>query len=369
MKIAFFLPTLNFGGIEANSIRLANSLLESKYDVEFVLGIAEGEYLDRLNRSFKVINFKEKSSIKMIKPLAKYMRENNPDIVYTGGEGANIIVMIAKFFSPKTKVIISIRTNLTTEYKESQYRRKKILYPLLSKYLYKRAEGIIAVSKGVADNASAFLKLPRNKISVIYNPIIDDELYEMMEKEVDHQWLKNDNYKVIISVGRLVNQKNFKYLIKVFKEVNKEKPYTRLIILGEGPEKEMLQELIEEYELQNVVSLLGFVQNPYKYMKSSDLFVLSSKWEGFGNVIVEALATGLPIVSTNCPNGPDEILDYGKYGRLVEMNDVHQMKLAILKELEFPLIDRITREKRANHFSVEIAKEKYLELFDDIKKR
>lgn len=369
MKIAFFLPALSFGGIEANTIRLAKSFIEKGYDIELLLGRAQGEYLERIDKSLKVINFNKKRSIGMIYSLVRYMKKEKPDIVYTGGEQANIILMLAKLLSPKTKVIISIRTNLTVEYKETERIIKKKLYPLLSKYLYKLADSIVTVSKGVADDVNKFLNLPKSKLTVIYNPIIDDEIFNLMEQRNSHPWLNDDQYKVIVSVGRLVNQKNFSLLIKAFKKVKEQLPEAKLIILGEGPEKQKLKYLIEELEMEKDVTLEGFVQNPYSYMKKSDLFVLSSKWEGFGNVIVEALATGTPVVSTKCPSGPDEILENGKFGYLVNLNDVEQMSTAILHELSTPSADEKKRKARAEKFSVESATIQYIKLMKNLIQR
>lgn len=369
MKIAFFLPALNFGGIEANTIRLAKSFIEKGYDIELLLGRAQGEYLERIDKSLKIINFNKRRSIGMIYSLARYMWKENPDIVYTGGEQANIILMLAKILSPKTKVIISIRTNLTIEYKESERKFKKKIYPLLSKYLYKLADSIVTVSNGVAEDVNSLLGLPKNKMTVIYNPIVNDEIFELMEQKNNHPWLNDNQYKVIISVGRLVNQKNFSFLIKSFEKVKKELPNTKLIILGDGPEKDKLNQLIKELEIEKDVALEGFVQNPYSYMKESDLFVLSSKWEGFGNVIVEALATGIPVVSTKCPSGPDEILENGKFGSLVRVNDVDQMSTAILHELSTPSADEKKRKARAEKFSVESATIQYIKLMKNLIQR
>src|SRR5699024_7215955 len=131
MKISFFLPTLKFGGIEANSIRLASSFVDAGYDIDLVVGNVNGEYANRLDERINVVKLNKSKLLQMRKPLIKYLKDHNPDIIYTGGEGANILVLLVKKFAPKTKVIISIRTQLSVEYRETKSLRKKVLYPFL----------------------------------------------------------------------------------------------------------------------------------------------------------------------------------------------------------------------------------------------
>lgn len=369
MKISFFLPTLKFGGIEANTIRLATSFIDSGYEIDLVVGNADGEYLKRLDKRINLINIKETKLIGMLIPLIKYLKKNQPDIIYTGGEGANIVVSIANLFAPKTKTIISIRTQLSIEYKEMSNKAKKIIFLVLSKVLYKKMDGIVAVSQGVAEDASKMLNLPLESIEVIYNPILENRMIELMNEEFDHPWIRQEDTDVILSVGRLVKQKDLLTLITAFKQVSRELPNAKLLLIGEGPMREEIIHKVNEFELQNKVELLGFIQNPYKYMKNADLFVLSSQWEGFGNVIVEALATGTPIVSTACPSGPTEILDDGRFGRLTEVGNGQSLADAIVKELQQNTSSSTKRVKRANEFTVEIAKDKYLYLMNTILKK
>jgi glycosyltransferase involved in cell wall biosynthesis len=171
------------------------------------------------------------------------------------------------------------------------------------------------------------------KIKVIYNPVITPELFARAEEPLDHPWFRPGEPPVVLGVGRLTQAKDFPTLIRAFALVRKERP-ARLMILGEGEERPKLEALVRELRLEEDVALPGFVDNPYKYMKRAAVFVLSSRWEGFGIVLVEAMALGTPVVATDCPSGPAEILENGKWGRLVPPGDPEALAKAILDTLE-----------------------------------
>lgn len=366
-RVSFFLPSLSFGGIEANTIRLVQSLQNSGYKVDLVIGKEGGEYEKRIGEDVNTIFLKQKSLMGMLLPLIRYVKENKPDVLITGGEGANILLAIVKMLLPKTKVIISIRTNLSTEYKETKNKKKSIIFPILSRLLYKKVDRIVTVSKGVAKDASNFLGFPINRFEVIYNPIVNNELIELMNDKVNHEWLNDQNVPVIVSVGRIVKQKDFPLLIKAFIHAKKMNGKLKLIIIGDGPDKLHIEEEIRKSDIQSDVDMMGFIQNPYPYMKKADVFVLSSKWEGFGNVLVEALSTGVPVVSTDCPSGPSEILDNGQFGTLIEVGDEKELAKAIITTMNNNnIIDVKKRKSRAIEFSVENAKEKYITLINSL---
>lgn len=228
------------------------------------------------------------------------------------------------------------------------------------KKLYIQAQHIIAVSKGSARDLELTLKLPVQSVKTIYNPIVDDELFERAREKVDHPWFIEKKVPIIISVGRLREQKDYKTLIHSFHLIRLEKP-AKLIILGEGDMRGELEELVRKYGLINDVWMPGFVANPFSYISKSDLFVMSSQWEGFGNVLVEALACGCPVVSTDCPHGPYEILSGGKYGILTDPGDYNACARAIKQALN-GAVDKMLLVSRASDFTIKIATEKYLEL-------
>ena len=206
---------------------------------------------------------------------------------------------------------------------------------------------------------AADTKLSLESIEVIYNPTITPELSQKSQESVDHPWFAPGEPPVVLGVGRLEQQKDFPTLIHAFAKV-RQMQTAKLVILGSGREEKKLLSLVNELDLSEDVAMLGFVENPYAYMAKSAIFVLSSVWEGFGNVVAEALAAGAPVVSTNCPSGPAEILDNGKYGELVSVGDSQAMAEAILRVLlgEIKSVDSDWLEQ----FKLETVAQKYLDV-------
>ena len=171
------------------------------------------------------------------------------------------------------------------------------------KHFYPWADYIIGNSQGVADDLSQVTGLPRQRIKILYNPVVTPEVREKALALLDHPWFEPGQPPVVLAVGRLTKQKDFPSLIRAFAQVLPKRP-ARLLILGEGVDRPMLEELVEQLGLQDHVSIPGFVENPYAYMSRASLYVLSSRWEGLPTVLIEALYCGLPIVATDCPSGP-----------------------------------------------------------------
>jgi len=231
--------------------------------------------------------------------------------------------------------------------------------PVLARLSYPYADGIVAISNGVADDLAESARIARERIDVIYNPAYSDDIDTLAEADCPHPWFESDD-PVLLGVGGLSDQKDFATLIRAFARVREDRP-VRLIILGEGDNREQLESLVRRLDLEDQVDLPGFVDNPFAYMSRASLFVLSSAWEGFGNVIVEAMACGTPIVSTDCPSGPSEILEYGKYGVLVPVGDEETMANAIRNQLDATTDTESLRE-RAKDFTVETIANQYLDV-------
>jgi glycosyltransferase involved in cell wall biosynthesis len=226
----------------------------------------------------------------------------------------------------RTRLIVSERNTLSLARHGSTFRQW--LRPRLIGRFYRWADGIVAVSGGVADDLSVATGLPRDRIEVIHNPVITPRLKEMAEERIAHPWFEPGQPPVVLALGRLAPQKDFATLIRAFAQVRQDRS-ARLLILGEGPERAALESLVRDLALETDVGLPGWVTNPYPFMVRADLFVLSSKWEGLPGVLIEALYCGVPVVSTDCPSGPSEILEGGKYGRLVPVGDVEALAGAI----------------------------------------
>jgi glycosyltransferase involved in cell wall biosynthesis len=229
---------------------------------------------------------------------------------------------------------------------------------------YPRADAIVAVSRGVADDLARFAGLPRDVIRVIYNPVVGADLPRMAGEPVDHPWFRPGELPVILGAGRLSRQKDFPTLIRAFAEVRRARP-ARLVILGDGAQRAELEALVRTLGLADAVALPGFTSNPYAHMARAAVFVLSSRFEGFPNVLVEALAVGTPVVATDCPSGPAEILERGRHGRLVPVGQADALARALLATLDAPG-DPAGRRRRAADFSADASVSTYLDLFDSL---
>jgi glycosyltransferase involved in cell wall biosynthesis len=357
-KVTFFLYSLEGGGAERVMANLACNFAKKGITIDMVLVRAKGPYLSQLPSEVRVVELKAAKTQKSLWDLVRYLRSERPSILISTMHYANEVALLAKALARvPTKVIVS-EQNTLSQYAKNTSRGVEQWTPLSSKLLYPWADNIIAASQGVAQDLIQITGLPPSRIQVIYNPAIAPELNQLAKAQVLHPWFGDGSPPVILGVGRLVGQKDFSTLIRAFAQVRRSQP-SRLMILGSNAgSRPALEELIQELDLEHEVSMPGFVDNPYCYMAKAKVFVLSSRWEGFGNVLVEALAVGTPVVSTNCESGPAEILDQGKYGELVPVGDPFAMAKAILKVLngDVPFIDSSWLEQ----FSIEAIAQQYL---------
>lgn len=376
IKIAFFLPTLEGGGAERNVVNLLNNLDREKYDLSLVLGKRQGVFLNKIPRYVSLVDFGLKSSysLGLFLKLIRYFQKENNDLFVSAFPRFNIINLLAKIFSrSKIKIIITEHTTLSflpfTARLLSHRLFARFPFPYLIKSIYPQADAIICVSRGIASDLSKIIHCPE-KIKVIYNPITEGRIKELAKEPVNHPWFINSRVPIILAVGRLAKTKDYPSLLRAFKMVLAEKP-ARLVILGEGSEKNKLEKLARKLGLSKNITFLGFQQNIYKYIKRASIFVLSSFQEGFGNVIVEAMACGTPVVSTDCPSGPREIIRHGENGFLVPVADEEILASTILKVLDnSDLSQKFSKEgrKRAEDFSIEKSVREYEQVFDKIQK-
>jgi len=364
-----FWPTLAGGGVERIGLRVARALSEKGYSVDIVVANARGELAGGIPPGVSLVNLRiplgSGRLFLCLFPLAQYLRTRRPDVLWSNMTEANVIAILARMAAgSRCWLIVSERNTLSVRIR-GQNLRKRVL-PFLVGRLYPLADRIHAVSLGVADDLAKTTGLPREQIRVVYNPDVDADLSIKAEEPVDHPWFAPGEPPVVLGVGRLVAQKDFPTLIRAFALVHKERP-TRLVILGEGEERSKLEALARELGLEQDIDLPGFVENPYKYMKRAAVFVLSSRWEGFGNVLVEAMALGTPVVSTDCPNGPAEILENGKWGELVPVGETQSLASAVLRTLDRVDVVRVKgAAERADQFRVEsIIREYFCALFPE----
>ena len=334
-RISVFIPSLRGGGVERVVVNLANEFIKRGYSIELVLASYEGELVNALSSNIKVINFNRKRVIYCLPLLIKYYISMRPTVLLSAMEHTNLVSIMAKILSRvPVKIVISVHTNIDFAVVQRKNIFSKILL-ICIKIFYRYADEIISVTKkGIIDIKRA-ANIKKKHIHSIYNPILTDIFYEQLEIHLTCQWITSSAVPIILSAGRLDPVKDFITLIKAFAVVI-ESINCRLVIIGEGVERKKLESLIVKLGLEDSVLLPGFVNNPFSYMKYASVFVLSSLAEGFGNVLVEAMACKLPIISTDCPMGPREILT--DKGTLVPIENFEIMADQIRKVLSMPKI-------------------------------
>jgi glycosyltransferase involved in cell wall biosynthesis len=268
--------------------------------------------------------------------LAAYLRKARPHTLFAATPYLNIEAVLARRLAAVgTRVVISERNHFSSGKPRKDWRRRH-LAPAMG-HCYRQADAIVAVSEGVADDLVRSIGIPRAAVTVLHNPTLTPDLALRRAEPVQHPWFAAGGPPVLLNVGRLAHQKDHPTLLRAFARVRRRRP-ARLMIAGKGDPKhiERVYRLAAELGIRDDVDVLGFVRNPLPYMARATVFVLSSRFEGFPNVLLEALACGTPVVSTDCPSGPSEILDHGTYGALVPVEDAPALADAIEATLDHP---------------------------------
>ena len=364
MKVAFLCSNLGFGGIQRVSVTLANHLARrTDMDVDLVVLRGRGEFLPLVSTSVRVIDLNCTSQplalLSPFSPLLRYLATERPDTVLSFGNSTNNLAAWAKLRLRKAfRLIVSEHSTFGVRMAgDAAFHRWR--RTVRSRFLYRQAERCICVSQGVADDLVEQGVVPRGKTKVIYNPIVDESLAEMASRPVEHPWFADGMPPVILAVGRLVRLKGFDDLIRAFALLREKwKTEAHLAILGEGPERERLESLANSCGVSDEVWLPGFRENPYSYMGRSAVVALTSHYEGLPTVLPEALACGTNVVSTDCRSGPREILEDGKWGRLVEVGDCLALARALHDTIAEPH-SAMELQKASERFSAERAAESY----------
>lgn len=363
--IIFFIYQMGAGGAARTLLNILNNIDRTSFNPILVTLNYNGSYEEYLKPDVKFIKLETKRLRSAILPLAKIIRNEKADIVFSTIPNYNTIAILARVFSfTRAKNIVREAAYLGGSLKENL---KLIAYGLL----YKLSSKVIALSNGVKDNIVKRYKVNPNKIRVIYNPVdletIQQKSVQHADVEPEHQLIFESDAKVIITAGRLVNDKDHKTLLRAFAKVNKQMK-SKLVILGEGELEDELKHQAEQLNIAKDVYFVGFQKNPYVYFKQADVFVLSSKREGFGHVLAEALATGTPIVSTACRPGAVEVLADGEYGKLSAVGNADALADNMVDVLTLNEAERNEMiekgYKRANEFNAKTIVKQYEETFN-----
>lgn len=359
VKICILLPDLRGGGAERVCLDLSVQFVAAGHEVELVLMQRRGELLDLVPDGVRIVDLQARRARDVLFHLKPYLRKSRPDYLFVNLWPLTSIAVLSRALALWKGRVIVIEHNKLSH----QYAHWGLLHGILLRLSmivsYRFADKIVAVSAGVAEDLAQLAWFEPDQVVVVHNPIVQARLVAHAEiATAEAMWRAPKGHRYL-TVGSLKDQKNHALLLRAFARLPM--PESRLMIVGQGQNEAKLRALVREFGLEGRVIFAGFHVDPAPFYASADLFVLSSDYEGFGNVIVEALSFGLPVVSTDCPSGPAEILGYGRWGDLVPVRDEEALAGAMAAALSAP-VDRDALRARAADFAPEIAARKYLDL-------
>lgn len=335
-RVAIFVSFSGQGGVERMITNLAQGMIDAGVAVDMVLIKAKGEHIKAIPSQARIIKLKSKHTFTSLFELVKYLKDDCPDALLAVKHRAIKTAVLARKLAGVSIPLAGRLGTTVSAALEGRSAMKKWAWYRSMRKTYLNVDTIVPVSEGVADDVRQITQLPDAQIRVIRNPVITPALYKKAAAALDHPWFAEGQPPVILAAGRLTRQKDFPTLMRAFALAHRQRP-CRLLILGEGGDRVPLEQLAQELGIETDVQMPGFVDNPYNYMAQAGLFVLSSRWEGSPNVLTEAMAIGCPVVATDCPSGPVELLDGGRIAPLIEMGDHEAMAAAILKVLAQPM--------------------------------
>lgn len=315
-SVAIYNRDLASGGVERQILTLAETLQASGWAITLVLHQFSGAFSPAVPPGVAVVDLASRRTLQDISRLARFLRQARPDVLVSNLDHNNVAALVASRLSgTRTPVIICQHNALSSRYTEGlsrSYRYIPSLYRLLSPDI----AAAVCVSEGLAGEMRRIAHVPPDKVHVIHNGIVDAQFFSRCNAAVRHPWFDDPAGPVFVTAGRLVALKDHETLLRALAMHRQHQP-SRLLILGDGPLRNALEERSRALGLGDAVQFLGFQDNPLPWFRRADAFVLSSRSEGFGNVLVEALGCGTPVISTDCEHGPSEILANGRYGLLV----------------------------------------------------
>lgn len=361
--IALMIPRLHGGGAERMMLQLAGGLARLGYRVDLVVAVLKGPYTAELPANVRIINLglRRRPYRLALIPLVVYLLRTRPAVLITALFEADILALLATLpWRWLTPVVLTFRADPGPQ-PDANY-RSRIRWEIRRR-VYPLAKGYIAISEGVRQAYILGMGLPPQRLITVYNPTLRPEISQLAAQPLDHPWFAAGQPPVILGVGRLETQKRFDLLIGALARVRRSRE-ARLVILGQGPLLDDLKKLAAELGVEEAVDFPGFDLNPFRYMRRAAVLALSSDGEGLANVLVEALYCELPVVSTDCPSGPKEVLQGGRWGQLVAPGDVNGLAQALETALSRGRIihqdDPGALEAHLRQFTVQYATQAYL---------
>jgi glycosyltransferase involved in cell wall biosynthesis len=347
-------------------VNLAGGLVEREFEVDFLTRRRDAPYLNTLNVNVRLIETGKSGLISVLPMTIRYLKANRPDYVLCGKDRAGHSAVLAKWLSGVPfGLVMRPGTTISERLARRTFIKRWKAYYLIRR-IYRQATAVVGNSAGVVHDISTIAGLPPERMHLIRNPVVTHDIYERAQAPVSRAWLEPGHPPIILGIGGLRHQKGFDTLIRAFAKLRQARP-CRLVILGEGHLRVGLERLAEQLNIAADVILPGFEPEPYPVLSRSDLFVLSSRWEGSPNALCEALALGTPVVATDCPSGPREILRGGSVAPLVPVDDVEAMALAMSQALDAPG-NAEERKAAVAEYTVDICAARYAALFESLSK-
>jgi glycosyltransferase involved in cell wall biosynthesis len=366
MRIALYFPAPG-GGVQRGQVVLANALAARGIEVMCIMPRARGPFLQQLAPGISLTDLRARHPIIAAVRLARFLRRCRPNaLIASQAVGINTAVA-TRALAVADVPVIGVQHNVLSELcRQSKSLQMRRIVPLLARMFYPLADRIVAVSQGVAADLETVTGVPEDEIAVIPSTTLTPEIPALAQQPTGWPWLDSKSRPVVLAVGNLRPVKDHAMLIRAFARVRRERP-AYLVVLGEGEERPKLELLARELGVDPDVHIAGHESNPYAYMARADVLALSSRHEGFGNVLVEAMACGCQVVSTDCPHGPGEILEGGRYGRLVPVGNEAAMATAIMETLDeiMPRVDSAQLPQRAAEFSLDRMVNRYLDVLGE----
>ena len=358
--IAVFIPSLRGGGVERTMLNLTRGMADLGYSVDLVLVSAEGPFLKMVDERVRVVDLKSSRVISALPKLVRYLKNARPGVLLSGMGHANIIATVARMLAgARCRLVVRVHTLPSVLAGVARTPLSRVV-PLLSRWFYPRADAVVVVSADVGRDLIDASGLPEELITVIPNPVVTPELVGELAQKSQHRYFAEGSPPVILGIGRLSHEKGFDVLIRAF-ELLLETKDARLLIVGEGEDRSQLEALVTELGIQDKVDLPGFVDAVPSYICQAAVVAMPSRIEGFGNALVEAMAGGVAVVATDCPGGPSDILEQGKYGPLVPFDDPKALAAGIEKALRDPVpADEL--KSRASEYTLVRVVARYLEV-------
>jgi len=362
-RLACFVNSLQGGGSERILVTLANGFAAEGLAVDLVLGRAQGPFLKAVAPAVRIVDLGTSQALPGFCRLVRYLRQARPPVLLATNLMNNVAAVAAvRLLRQRTRVVINEGSVFSRTLRSQRGHTKLSIRAaaMIAPAAYRRADAVVAVSRGAAADLAARAHVPAARVVAIYNPAITDELVAAACETPTHRWYR-EGRPVILAVGRLHPAKDYPTLLQAFRATRDTWPDARLLILGDGPSRPMLERRCAELGLQDYVDMPGFSANPYACMRAAAVYVLSSAWEGFSNTLVEALVCGCPVVSTDCPCGPAEILEGGRLGALVPVGDSQALARAMVQAVNGPRLPTPGPDWR-QAFSVRAALDQYREV-------